>query len=653
VSAHALRSPLIELRGVVRAYASGAGEVRALDGIDLTLAAGEMVAIVGASGSGKSTLLNILGCLDVPSSGHYRVAGVDTASLDANELAALRRERFGFVFQRYHLLPRQDALSNVEMPGLYAGWSQRTRRERALALLTQLGLADRVTHTPTALSGGQQQRVSIARALMNGGDIILADEPTGALDSRSGEATMALLRELNAQGHTVILVTHDPSVAAHAPRVVEMRDGRIVRDSGACAVAHEPPTASIKQTVSRRSAGQGALARLGDALRMAWDSLRAHRLRSALSILGISIGIAAVVSIVALGDATRQSLSDQLSALQSGRLLVYQDPSVLPPGAQPKDFAPDLPALSSLPAVASALPDYERSAATVQAERSTTLQAKGIRPGTLDSFGLRVVEGRDLSPLDEREGEQVVLLNTDARDRLFGVDAHPVGRTIGFAGLPLRVVGVVGKGHGANFDWGVRGYVTTELFRRKLGVNAPVMQVTVLRAPTATNGETLAQVEHVLAMRHGQRDFRVWNMDENFQELGRVLGVLQLILSAIAGISLLVGGVGVMNIMLVAVSERTQEIGIRMAVGARPSDVQLQFLIEAIVLCGVGGLVGAALPALLAMIGNQLQDTLHVGVSGGALAAALGVSSLIGVAFGYVPARQAARLSPVQALARE
>ncbi|MGN6151620.1 MAG: ATP-binding cassette domain-containing protein, partial [Lysobacteraceae bacterium] len=281
---------LIELRGIGRVYGSGDNALTVLDAIDLDLEAGEMVAIVGPSGSGKSTLMNLLGCLDRPSTGRYRIDGQDTAELDADALAALRRERFGFIFQRYQLLPDLDAQANVEVPAVYAGVPAPARHARARSLLERLGLGDRTSHRPSQLSGGQQQRASIARALMNGGEIILADEPTGALDTRSGEELMRLLEDLNAQGHTVVVITHDPEVAAHARRIIEIRDGRIVADRRTAPRPSDAAPAgadAVPPTVARPAPGgtRSLRDRLSEAFRMAQLAMLAHRQRTLLTLL--------------------------------------------------------------------------------------------------------------------------------------------------------------------------------------------------------------------------------------------------------------------------------------------------------------------------------------------------------------------------------
>ena len=297
---NATGKPLMEVKGLIREFPAGEQTIRVLHDINLTINQGEMVAIIGQSGSGKSTLMNILGCLDQATAGDYKIFGQSVSRLDADELAKLRREHFGFIFQRYHLLGDINARDNVSVPAVYAGMDGQARSERAEKLLSDLGLGDKVNNRPSQLSGGQQQRVSIARALMNGGDIILADEPTGALDSKSGEDVVQILKDLNAQGHTIIMVTHDPSLAAQAERVIEIKDGYIIADYKNDDYQHAEPQPAAVIDKHRKSAFSSFIDRLFEAFKMSLLAMRAHKMRTLLTMLGIIIGIASVVSVVSV-----------------------------------------------------------------------------------------------------------------------------------------------------------------------------------------------------------------------------------------------------------------------------------------------------------------------------------------------------------------
>lgn len=311
ISAPASGTALLRLSGVGRHYGSGEARVTALAGVDLEIHAGEFVAIVGQSGSGKSTMMNILGCLDRPNTGRYEVLGRDVASLGPDELAALRRDAFGFVFQRYNLLTDATAAENVEIPAAYAGLGKRERRGQALKLLGKLGLADRGDHRPGQLSGGQAQRVAIARALVNDAPVILADEPTGALDSQSGRDVLALLENLNAEGRTVILITHDPGIAAHAHRIIELRDGKVIADTSKQVDAARRPPAALG---TRRALGLAS--EVGEAVKMALRSMRSNLFRTSLTLLGVVIGVAAVIAMLAIGDGSKQDVLDRIADRQ-------------------------------------------------------------------------------------------------------------------------------------------------------------------------------------------------------------------------------------------------------------------------------------------------------------------------------------------------
>lgn len=661
---------LIELKEVERHYRLGDNDVAALAGVSLAIEAGEYVAIVGQSGSGKSTLMNVLGCLDKPTAGHYRIAGRDTGALLPDELAALRREHFGFIFQRYHLLGHHDACANVALPAVYTGESARSRLERARALLTRLGLADRLDHKPNELSGGQQQRVSVARALMNGGKVILADEPTGALDSASGAEMLRLLGELNARGHTIIIVTHDAGVAAQARRVIVMKDGRVVSDPGTPA-SHAP---AAHEVIPPRKGNRllRAAQQWREAVQTAWAALRGSRLRSALSMFGISIGIASVVSIVALTDAARRSIESDVATFLSGRIAVWRGNSSLPPGAQPKPFLPsEIDTLRALPGVTGVNLDRQAQLTARQGSRDALVTARSAGPQTLKARKLKIVEGRYFSALDQRDHAQVAVIDKKARDTLFKPDESPLGRRLmlmlggtpegaattdtPWAALPVTVVGVVNSDAAliSGENWRGELLVPEGTFARKIDARLDYDHFDLLLGPVTPPDRVRAQVVHRLRALHGAEDFSTWNGEEEFRKFTNITASLAAVFAGVAAIALLVGGVGVMNIMLVSVSERTREIGIRMAVGARRRDVLLQFLVEAVMLCCLGGLAGVALSWLLALAFNHAQHQLHVSISWDALLVAFAVSSAVGLLFGTLPARRAAGLSPVDALTRE
>ena len=675
--------PLIELKNVARHYQLGEIDVPALDGVSLAIEAGEFVAIMGQSGSGKSTLMNVLGCLDNPTHGQFLIGGKDAGTLGPDELAALRRERFGFIFQRYHLLPHLDACANAALPAVYAGVGVGPRGERARALLERLGLGDRLHHRPNELSGGQQQRVSIARALMNGGQIILADEPTGALDSASGAEMLRLLRELNDRGHTVIIVTHDAAVAAHARRVIELKDGKVVADSGTPA-GHVAPTQLPSDVPPVKE--DGGLRRLQvqwrEAIATAVLALKGNRLRTALSMLGISIGIASVVSIVALTTAARASIETDLSSLMSGRIPVWRGNPSLPPGAVAQPFRPhEIDSLRALNGVKGVTLNRQMQLTARHQSRDAMLEAIGGDANTMKARKLKLVQGRYFNAMDFETRGQVVVIDEKSRDALFKKGESPLGKLLfvspmtgggnaadmqpaspgalpvmsATAALPFTVIGVVIPEGGAfSFgSWLGQLYIPHTTFSRKLDARADVDNFDVLLDLTVPPQQVREQIIHRLKALHGREDFGTWNGEEEFRKFQSVTSAMAALFAGVGAISLLVGGVGVMNIMLVSVSERTREIGIRMAVGARQGDVRLQFLIEAVVLCILGGLVGVALSWLAAQGVNAAQQVLHVDISWAALGVAFAVSSLVGLVFGTLPARRAAALSPVDALARE
>jgi macrolide transport system ATP-binding/permease protein len=642
-------TPLIRVVDASRVYVSGDSEIRALDHASLEIRRGEFVAIMGQSGSGKSTLMNILGCLDRPNEGRYEVNGVDVGSLDPDELATLRRDTFGFVFQRYNLLATVTAAENVELPAIYAGVAQDERRQRAKSLLAKLGLGERTDHRPNQLSGGQQQRVSIARALMNDAEVILADEPTGALDSRSGAEVMALLKELHSEGRTIILITHDASVAQHAERILHIKDGRIVDDSG------------VKRAVAganHRRASAAAKAKwfddLEEAVKMALRSLRANKFRSALTLLGVMIGVAAVVTMLAIGNGSKEAVMKQISAMGSNLLLVF-------PGAPGTRPSGDIATL--VPADAQAIAETENVVA-VSPERKTRATLRmgsidyqsnitGVWPAYQVTQNWPMATGTFITDDDVRGYATVIVLGKTVAKNLFPEVEDPVGKFVLVANTPFEVIGVLSTKGANSFgsDMDDAAFVPLSTGFNRLFGQQYLGSVNVKLASDEKTAQTQEEIRQLLMSRHHLEDFQIRSTSSFMAAAASTQNTLTLLLGCVAAISLIVGGIGVMNIMLVSVTERTREIGVRMATGARASNILLQFNTEALVVCGIGGLIGVALGFTAGFIARALGTNVAFTPTPALLA--LGSALLTGVLFGYLPARKAAYMDPVVALASE
>ncbi|MFJ3356442.1 MacB family efflux pump subunit [Serratia liquefaciens] len=646
--------PLLQLHGISRRFQAGDQNVTVLKEINLSIAQGEMVAIVGASGSGKSTLMNILGCLDRPSEGDYQVAGRSTARLDRDSLAELRREHFGFIFQRYHLLGDLSAQGNVEVPAVYAGHSRSARQQRAADLLQRLGLAQRLNYRPSQLSGGQQQRVSIARALMNGGEVILADEPTGALDSHSGQEVMSILKDLHARGHTVVIVTHDMQVAEHAQRIIELSDGEIVADRRKTTphtVARLP--IALDNAVSR---WQSQRDRLYEAFKMALLAMASQRLRTLLTMLGIIIGIASVVSVVALGKGSQQQVLANINAMGTSTLEVYpgKDFGDMRSAAVQTLRATDADALAQQGYVHSVTPTVSSSTTFRYGNQSVSGTVNGVGEQYFLVRGYSIDSGMAFNRHSVDQLMQEAVIDENTRNKLFPHGANPLGEVILLGSLPCRIIGVAAKkqsGFGSDENLNVWIPYTTAM-KRMLG-QSYLKSITVrvnddIDLTSAEDGVT-----RLLSQRHGGKDFFVMNTDSIRQTIEKTTATLTLLVSMIALISLVVGGIGVMNIMLVSVTERTREIGVRMAVGARASDIMQQFLIEAVLVCLLGGTLGVLLSLGIGVVFSQFSDNFTMVYSTESIVAAFICSTLIGVIFGFFPARRAAGMDPIHALERE
>ncbi|MFZ4289569.1 MacB family efflux pump subunit [Variovorax sp. HJSM1_2] len=659
------RQALIALEDLRKRY-GGEGDapaVEVLRGINLNIYAGEFVAIVGASGSGKSTLMHLLGCLDQASSGRYRFNGQDVAALDADQLAWLRREAFGFVFQGYHLIATESASENVEVPALYAGMAEGPRRARSQQLLQRLGLGDKLQHRPSQLSGGQQQRVSIARALMNGGRIILADEPTGALDSQSGREVMALLHELADAGHTIILITHDRGVAAQARRVIEIRDGQIVSDTVA---ESQEKTAAVAYSASASSShfdslGSAAderriwLAELGDALRAAWRVMGVNRFRTGLTLLGIVIGVASVIVMLAIGLGTKQQVVAQLGAFGSNLMYMASiGESSRVPGRS--ITLQDLEAVAELPNIAHVLPNVTGNKVVRYGNKDIQTYVRGTTAALPTVQTWPVARGGFFTAQDEREMAAVAVLGSKLAKDLLPDEPNPVGRHILIDNLPFQVIGVMSEKGALTGDRDEDSLLLMPFSTagiKLFGQREPTYTVIAVKNVDDATGveRTQEAVEALMLERHGIKDFAVGNAAASIAAEAKTRDTMTLMLSLIAAVSLVVGGIGVMNVMLMTVRERTREIGIRMATGARQRDILRQFLTEAVLVSVVGGAIGTA--AGLAIGGLLIWWEVPVIFSATSIAGAFGCSVATGLVFGYMPAKQAARLDPVVALAAE
>lgn len=641
---------IIEIKQLNRSFGEDENCVHILKNISLSIKKGDFIAIMGQSGSGKSTLMNIIGCLDAPTSGSYKIHNNETVELSQNQLSDLRSQTFGFIFQHYNLLSSLTAAENVALPAIYAGMPQTQRLTRAKQLLEKLGLGDKWQNKPNQLSGGQQQRVSIARALMNGGEIILADEPTGALDSQSGENVMEILRQLHSEGHTIIMVTHDRDIAASANRVIEIKDGEIIGDS-----QKEAVQSAVKNTGKSKSRFGFSKDQLIEAFKMSVSAIVAHKMRSLLTMLGIIIGITSVVSVVALGNGSQQKILENIKGIGTNTITIFNGTGFGDRRAEQMQnlTVNDANALSNQSYVQSVTPNSTSSGTLIYGNQTfSSTSLKGVSEQSFDVEGLTLKLGNTFTQEDIRNNQSVALIDESAKKSIFPHE-NPLGKIVMFNKRPLRIIGVVSDRQMGGASSSLNIYAPYSTVMNKISGSKKIASITVKVSDSVNSAVAEKGITELLKMRHGKKDFFIMNSDTIKQTIESTTSTMKLLISSIAFISLIVGGIGVMNIMLVSVTERTKEIGVRMAIGARQSNILQQFLIEAVLICLIGGVTGILLSGAIGLLFNTFTNDFAMAFSSASIVAAVAFSTLIGVVFGYMPAKRAAQLDPITALACE
>lgn len=623
------------------------GKVQVLNDINLEIKKGEFVAIIGQSGSGKSTLMNIIGCLDTQSSGKYYIDDKDISKFLSDEKASLRRKKFGFVFQRYNLISNLTALENVCLPGIYEGLDD--RKTKGLNLLDRLDIKEKAYSRPNQLSGGQQQRVSIARALINGGEVILADEPTGALDSKSGIMVMEILSNLHKNGHTIILVTHDKNVANYANRIIEIKDGKIINDE---TKKNEKFTIqNLDKNKNKSSFGYKFL----EALKMAISSIFSHKLRSFLTMLGIIIGIASVICVVALGEGSQEKILSSIRAIGTNTINIYPGKNFgdLRAGKVKSLSVDDSRILGMQNYLDYSTPNTSTSGVITYKNLSLNANLRGGGVNSLAVNGIEIQTGRSFEVSDIANSNSVVIIDQNTKNSFFK-DEDPLGKNIFFNQKPLKIIGIAKEDENAfGGSDNLRLYAPFSTVINKITGDRHIHSITV-KVKDDTNAQLAEEaIVSILTQKHGKKDFFTRNSDTIKKTVESTMATMRLLISSIALISLIVGGIGVMNIMLVSVSERTKEIGIRMAIGAKESDILVQFLIEAIILCIIGGIIGLFTAYSFGYLFNSISGNFYMKFSTMPAIIALMSSCLVGTIFGYLPAKNASKLNPIDALLQE
>ncbi|MEQ8220978.1 MAG: ABC transporter permease, partial [Candidatus Eremiobacterota bacterium] len=672
------KKPIIVLTDIYKTYVMGDTKVNANDNINLTLYKGEFVVIMGASGSGKSTVMNLIGCLDRPTSGSYKLDGVEVSQLDDDELSVIRNQKIGFVFQKFHLLSGMTARENVELPMIYAGVSTNERMHVAANNLTKVGLETRMNHVPNELSGGQMQRVAIARAISNKPPILLADEPTGALDSRSGDEIMALFQELHRKGSTVILITHNPEVAKYGTRVVKLHDGKVTSDEQVKEEDRILLASDIKTSMTVRLNMRGSM-NIMQSVKIAWNALKANKMRSLLTMLGIIIGISSVIIMTAIGNGMDKGFRKQFTDMGVQNVIVSpgKGDSVIQSSIGSKTRQLTMRDITVLKnqcfSVKGVAPSITTSVTAVYGSNNMDVTIKGTSPEILVVDTLPVAKGRFFTQKDCDKNSPVCVIGNEVAEKLFGKDLETLGNTIKMvsksssssssnssssgnsdpnsvtnSGIRLKVIGVLKKKDRAimdDYDKTIITPITT--FKSRVYYQSYLSFIQVASENLDTVKKTKDEVTRVLLPIHDNniKNLDILSFEQQLAQSMSTIMALSLFLSIIAVISLVVGGIGIMNIMLVSVTERTKEIGLRKAIGARKGDISTQFLIESLVLSITGGIIGilvgtgisAVYPLLIAS--SSLKDLMGQAIiSFTSIVVSFGFSAMVGVFFGLYPA---------------
>ncbi len=674
--------PIIELDGVKRSYRMGDSVVKALDGVSIQVNRGDYLCIMGPSGCGKSTMLNLLGCLDQPSEGNYVLDTENVSHLDDETLSGVRGRRLGFIFQSYNLIPQLTVLENIEVPLFYRGVSEQQSRKRALELAARVGLGDRIHHRPNELSGGQQQRVAIARALANDPPVILADEATGNLDSKSGEEILAIFAQLNREGKTLIFVTHDEEMAKRGNRILRLRDGKVESDTATRDLPAELESGEERMGSPSPSEERNSLIpslNFKRTILLGLKSLWLHRLRSLLTALGIVFGVSSVIAMLAIGEGASFEAQEQIRKLGSQNVILR---SMKPPGSsdsgEKRSFVLDYgisardvrQIISTIPGIKMVVPNREIGAYVSHKTRRVDAIVSGVIPLFPEMRNRKLLKGRFFNMIEMEAKQNICVINESVSKKLFPL-SPAIGGDVKLGDTYYKVIGVLDSTDGLpgeEEETGTREYemyVPLETMLERFGEviyksrtgsfeaeKVEFHEVTVVVDDPVEVESKAEAIRHLLEANHDKPDFQVIVPVELLQQAERTKQIFTIVLGSIATISLIVGGIGIMNIMLASVTERTREIGIRRALGGRRQDITLQFLIEATLLSGVGGLIGVGLGLTVPALVTHFSGMVTV-VKSWAPGLAFTISVLIGVVFGLYPALRASRLSPVDALRHE